>query len=114
MKRIVRLTESDMVRLIKKVLQEQMQQKPEDMVIECFTENMTLRDATKIPTSCMTIGLKVITSKRPPNPITDGQEFLSCANDLARLVQKDPSYAIEKITSVAQCIIKKASSPVMS
>jgi hypothetical protein len=114
MKKIIRLTESDMVRLIKKVLQEQMQQKPEDMVIECFTENMTLRDATKIPTSCMTIGLKVITTKRLPNPLTDGQKLWSCANDLAELVQKDPDYAFEKLTSVAQCIIKKASSPVMS
>lgn len=114
MKKIVRLTESDLVRLVKKVLNEQMQQKPEDMVIECFTENMTLRDATKIPTSCMTIGMKVITTKRLPNPITDGPKLWSCANDMAKVVEKDPDYAFEKLMSVAKCVIEKANSPIMS
>lgn len=112
MKRVIRLTESDLNRIVKKVLQEQSQPDPKKIVTDCFMQNLSLKDVTKVPMSCMGIGIKIVTSKKLPDPFQDGPALLSCANDLGKVVTEDPNYVFQKLTAIGNCIFKSASSPV--
>lgn len=113
MKKVVRLTESDLNRIVKKVLREQTQpQTPDKAVMDCFMSVMSLKDMTKIPQSCMKVGIKVMTEKTPPDFVTG----MACATELSKVIAKDPMYAMGKLMEVGQCLMGKAAggqSPVM-
>jgi hypothetical protein len=109
MKKIVKLTENDLARIVKKVLKEQSQPDIETKVKGCFMSAFELKDISKVPMSCVGIGLKIFKNKRLPNPFdpTEVEQSLSCASDLA----KDPMFLAEKMKDILGCLSK--TSPVM-
>lgn len=52
MKRIIRLTERDLTRIVRRVINEQSND-PQAVVIECIMKNTTLKDLETIPTDCV-------------------------------------------------------------
>lgn len=54
MKRIIRLTENDLARIVRRVIKEQSND-VEAVVLECVMENTTLKDLQTIPADCVTL-----------------------------------------------------------
>ena len=54
MKRIIRLTERDLTRIVRRVIKEQSND-VEAVVLECVMENTTLKDLQTIPADCVTL-----------------------------------------------------------
>ena len=106
MKRIVRLTEADLVRIVKRVIKENQNDIPTE-IMSCATEVLTLSDLTKIPT-CLELGMKVITNKEIP---TDFMKVMACGTELSKL-NKTPQDGIEFMN----CVLEKvgSSTPVMN
>ena len=112
MKKIVRLTEKDLSRIVKKVLNEQVPSGKDQMekaVIDCFMSTLSLKDVTKVPRSCIPVGLKIIMSKKLPE-FEDFPQFMQCATDLGKVVMEDPMGAFNKISEVGKCLISKGTS----
>lgn len=100
MKKIVRLTESDLVRIVKRVIKENQGDIPQQ-IMDCASEVLTLSDLTKIPT-CVELATQVMTTKKIPTDIMKG---MSCATELASL-KKTPQDATKFLT----CVLTKLSS----
>jgi hypothetical protein len=105
MKKIVRLTENDLARIVKKVLKEQSQSDLEAKVKGCIMSTFELKDISKVPMSCVGVGLKILKGELP-NPL-DPQNF-ECAQDLA----KDPMFVLKKFKDITGCLSKQ--SPIMN
>jgi hypothetical protein len=105
MKKIVKLTESDLARIIKRVIKENQNDIPSE-IMECASEVLTLSDLTKIPT-CMELGMGVMTDKKMP---TDIFKVMACGTEL---------YKLNKTAADAQefmnCVLEKVgtSNPVV-
>jgi hypothetical protein len=114
-KKIVRLTESDLVKLINRVLDEQTAQPMGDnvkkMVEDCFMQNVEFKDLVRVPT-CSAIAMEILKTKKLPSDMSKG---MKCANELASAIGDDPFTAFGKLTSIGSCLIDKATkgSPVM-
>ena len=54
MKRIIRLTERDLTRIVRRVINENSDD-PQEVVLECIMENTTLEDLKTIPQDCVTL-----------------------------------------------------------
>lgn len=109
MSKVVRLTESDLVRLVKKVLKEQISGPgPDTFVKECFMEHANIEDLSKIPT-CSKIAMGIIKTKKLP---TNMEEGIKCATEIVSTVGGDPFGAFGKLTQIGECILKKVNSPV--
>ena len=54
MKRIIRLTETDLARIVRRVINEQSDD-VQAVVLECVMENTTLKDLQTIPADCVTL-----------------------------------------------------------
>ena len=54
MKRIIRLTENDLARIVRRVINEQSDD-VQAVVLECVMENTTLKDLQTIPADCVTL-----------------------------------------------------------
>lgn len=107
MSKVVKLTESDLVRLIQKVLKEQvdpMEGNMKKLVEDCFMQNIDFKDMTKLPT-CMAMSTEILKTKRLP---TDTQKAMKCANEITQVVGEDPFTAFGKIASLGSCILEKA------
>ena len=100
MKKIIRLTESDLSRIIKRVLNEQ-KTLPE-VAIECALTNFNLPDVTKIPKDCITVGLTVISTKKLPD-LTD-PSVMACATGIINVVSVDGD-ARTKVINFAKCVL---------
>lgn len=98
MKKIVKLTESDLARIIKRVIKENQNDIPSE-IMECASEVLTLSDLTKIPT-CMELGMGVMTDKKMP---TDIFKVMACGTELYKLnktaadAQKFMNCVLEKV-----------------
>lgn len=114
-KKIVRLTESDLVKLINRVLEEQtappIGNNVKKMVEDCFMENAELKDLVKVPT-CTDIAMEIIKNKKLPSDMSKG---FKCATELASAIGDDPFTALGKLTSTGRCLLDKVTkgSPVM-
>ena len=97
MKKIVKLTESDLARIIKRVIKENQNDIPSE-IMECASEVLTLSDLTKIPT-CMELGMSVMTSKKIP---TDFMKMMACGTELSKL-NKTPQDGMEFMN----CVLEK-------
>jgi len=110
-KRVVRLTEADLIRLVKKVLIEQsnppMGDEQKKAVEKCFMENLDMNDLSKVPT-CSALAFEMLKTKRLP---TDMQKGMKCANEISVAVGDDPFTAFAKLTQVGQCLIGQSVKP---
>jgi len=106
MKKTIRLTESDLSRLIRRVIKETENDIPQE-IMGCATEVLTLTDMVSIPT-CLELGMEIITSKKIP---TDFMKGFACVSELGKL-NKKPEDALEFFT----CVLKKIGNvtPVMN
>ena len=87
--------------VIKDVLEEQSQPELEKAVRECFMSSLELRDITKVPFSCIGVGIQIMGGK-VPNPFDP--EVGKCMTEIAKI---DPTWAISKIGKVQQCLLNK-------
>lgn len=110
-RRLVRLTEADLIRLVKKVLIEQsnppMGEEQKKVVEKCFMENLDMNDLSKVPT-CSALAFEMLKTKRLP---TDMQKGMKCANEISVAVGDDPFTAFAKLTQVGQCLIGQSVKP---
>ena len=97
MKKVIRLTESELSDLIKRIIKESNEDIPQE-ILGCATEVLTLSDMAKIPT-CLELGMSVITSKKMP---TDIVKMMVCGTELTKL-NKTPQDAIEFMN----CVLEK-------
>ena len=106
MKKVIRLTESDLAKLIKRVIRENQNDIPTE-IMGCATEVLTLSDLTKIPT-CLELGIEVTTSKKIP---TDVMKIMACGSELVKL-NKTAQDGMEFMN----CVLEKigTSTPVMN
>jgi hypothetical protein len=102
MKKVVRLTERDLSRIVKKVLNESMGNLPE-VAIQCALDNFQLKDITKIPMDCVTVGINVIMTKKLPD--LNDSSVKACATKIAEVVLSDKD-AQQKVMSFAGCVLK--------
>jgi hypothetical protein len=109
--KIVRLTENDLMRLVKKVLEEQTNPKMETAVKECFMKNLKMDDLKSVP-SCTAIAMEILSSKKLP---TDMEKGMNCVSEIVEVVGSDPFSAFNKVTSIGTCLLEKSKtmSPVM-
>jgi hypothetical protein len=101
MKKVIRLTESELSDLIKRIIKESNEDIPQE-ILGCATEVLTLSDMAKIPT-CLELGMSVITSKKMP---TDIVKMMVCGTELTKL-NKTPQDAIEFMN----CVLEKIGTP---
>ena len=110
MKKRVRLSENQLVQLIKKVLKEEIgvtETPTPEKVTTCIMKNMDVKDLDGIPT-CVKIVTKVFTSKETPNPfdpeyIRDG---MLCAKEFAeKIPNTNPIDVANKLMNTADCIL---------
>ena len=106
MKKIVKLTESDLARIIKRVIKENQNDIP-SQIMECASEVLTLSDLAQIPT-CLELGMGVMTSKKIP---TDLMKLMACGTELSGL-NKTPQDGMKFMN----CVLTKISTspPVMN
>lgn len=114
MKKVIRLTEKDLTNIVKRVLEEQSAPQGDGiqkMVVDCFMSTLSLKDVTKVPKSCIPIGIKIATSKKLPT-FEDFPKAMQCATDLGKVIMEDPMGTFDKIKEVGECLLSKAQSPV--
>ena len=104
MKRIVRLTERDLSRIVKRVIKEQ-QEDIATQITQCATEVLTLSDLSSIPT-CLELATETMTQKKIP---TDFMKGMKCVGELTSL-KKGPQDAMKFF----KCILDKINNPVMN
>ena len=106
MKKIVKLTESDLARIIKRVIKENQNDIPTE-ISACAMEVLNIEDANTIPTTCLELGIEVITNRKIP---TDFMKGFKCASELVKL-NKTPQDGIEFMN----CVLGKigSSNPVV-
>ena len=106
MKKIIRLTESDLARIVRRVIRENEGDIATE-VMECASEVLTLSDLTKIPT-CVELATGVISSKKIP---TDLFKVMACGTELSKL-NKTPEDGMKFM----QCVLGKIgnTTPVMN
>lgn len=100
-KRIVRLTEADLTRLIKKVLKEDMTSDPATVVKTCIEKNApsVKIDISKISPSCITISQKVMSGQTPT-----GDELFKCGGYVASQLSSLGFEAFTKAPIIIDCI----------
>lgn len=109
MKKILRLTESDLVRLVNKVIKEQVTgTNTSDVVVDCFETHFE-NPNMELPKSCKELAEEIINTKKIP---TDTIKIMACAADLSKYVDSNVFETMAKLKDVYECIIKKTKSPV--
>jgi len=106
MKKTIRLTETELIEVIKKVLHEQLQPDRTAITKQCFMETFNITDINKIPNECVTIASLLMKDKRAlPNPFDPNEVKLSikCASGLA----KKPEFVAEKMKLILDCLIRE-------
>jgi hypothetical protein len=98
MAKIVRLTESDLTRLVRRVIKEQ-QTKFEDDLLECAKEQVQISDITKIPPACYSVGLNLMMGKTPTP-----DSFMKCVKESAK---EDPRWVKDKAIGFMTCVAEK-------
>lgn len=106
MKKVIRLTESDLIRIVKRVINEQNENDIPSEIMGCANKVLTISDLTNIPT-CLKLGLDVMTNKKIP---TDFTKIMACGSELSKL-DKTPSDGMDFMS----CVLKKVgtSNPVI-
>ncbi len=97
MKKTIRLTESDLTKIIKRVIRETQNDIPEE-IMGCAMEVLTLSDMLKIPT-CAELAIGVMTDKKIP---TDIFKVMACGTELSKL-NKTPQDGMDFMN----CVLEK-------
>lgn len=101
--KIITLTESDLKRIVKKLINEVENPDPEEIVIACITENTTLEDLTSLPEACVQMVIKKDVSKA-----------LECGMSMD---SKTAEIIVKKIGPISTCVANKmkgGNTPVMN
>lgn len=103
-KKVVKLTESELVQLINRVIKEQIAgPDPKKIITECFMQHMNMSDLSKIPT-CSEVAMEVFKSKKLPQ---DFEKGFRCATEIGKAIGADPYKAFEKLLAINDCIVNK-------
>ena len=98
MAKIVRLTESDLNRLVRRVIKEQQTEFDADL-LECAKEQVQISDITKIPPSCYSVGLNLMMGKTPTPD--------SCMKCVKEAAKEDPRWVKDKAIGFMTCVAEK-------
>ena len=98
MKKIVRLTESDLTRLVRRVIKEQ-QTEFDAELLECAKEQVQISDITKIPSSCKSVGIDLMMGNTP--------SVDSCMKCVKEAANKDPRWVKDKAIGFMTCVAEK-------
>ena len=104
MKKVIKLKESDIKRIVKRVLKEQSGDiggtNLEEIVMNCIMENCSLKDISSVPQAC----IKMIVDK-------DLAQSYAC---MMEMDSDSVQMILSKIEPISKCVAKKTSSPVMN
>tara|TARA_Y100000589_G_scaffold330725_1_gene381303 strand:- start:4741 stop:5085 length:345 start_codon:yes stop_codon:yes gene_type:complete len=114
MKKVIKLKESDIKRIVKRVLKEQTDctkfpRDPkgdivgaslEEIVMNCIMENCSLKDISSVPQAC----IKMILDK-------DITQSYAC---MMEMDSDSVQMILSKIEPISRCVAKKTSTPVMN
>ena len=109
--KVVRLTESELVKLVQKVLQEQTQPSNVKQIEDCFRKNFESPNM-KVPQSCIKMATNVIKNKTLPSP-ADG---MACGSEIMSQAPNVDFFSMfDKMKNTSECLIKSVGgqSPVM-
>ena len=109
--KVVRLTESELVKLVQKVLQEQTQPNNVKQIEDCFKKNFESPNM-KVPQSCIKMATNVIKNKTLPSP-ADG---MACGSEILSQASSVDFFSLfDKMRTTAECLMKSVGgqSPVM-
>jgi len=98
MAKIVRLTESDLNRLVRRVIKEQQTEFDADL-LECAKEQVQISDIGKIPPSCYSVGLNLMMGKTPTP-----DSCMECVKDGAK---QNPIWVKDKAIGFMTCVAEK-------
>jgi len=106
MGKVIRLTESDLVKIIKRVLNEDMMGGGVDpKIMECLSPVIDPKKMSQIPT-CMKIFNDMFKTQTPPNPFDPS--MVKCSTEMIKLIPEgNPFEMVSKIMEVATCIMGK-------
>ena len=103
MSKIIKLKESDIKKIVKRVLKEQGDIRGtnlEEIVMNCIMENCSLKDISSVPQAC----IKMIVDK-------DITQSFACMSEMD---SDSVQMILSKIEPISKCVAKKTSSPVMN
>jgi hypothetical protein len=106
-KKIVRLTESDLIRLVRKVMAEQVSPGPINKKLEQCAKKHFKKPDLKLPEACHTYMMKTITMNEQmggilPDP-TDMMAFKDCGLALVKMVGGDVYSVFESAKKILEC-----------
>ena len=109
MKRIIRLTESDLTRIVRRVIRENEGDVATE-IMECSTEVLGVENLEQLPT-CQEFAMKVMVEKKIPTDMGSVKKMLACGRELVNL-QKKPDDVME----LMNCVLGKIgnTTPVMN
>lgn len=93
----INLSESDMKRIVKKLLSEQVAK--ENIVIACIKENTTLKDIKELPEACITMVTSDDLVEKATAAVNCGLSMDKAKVDLI----------VSKLDPIAKCVAKKMS-----
>jgi hypothetical protein len=93
MKKIIRLTENDLTRLVRRVIKEQQTEFGDDL-LECAK----VSDISEIPPSCYSVGVDLMNRKMPT-----GDACKKCIN----AAKENPSWVKDKAVGFMTCVAEK-------
>ena len=100
-KKIIKLTESDLNKIVKRVLEEQQEtiELPKEME-KCFKEQFQITDVLEYP-KCVELALKA----KSPIPMPDNQVDLKLVGACAKQLMKDPQEVTKRFFGFSQCML---------
>jgi len=97
-KKIIKLKESDLHKIVKRVMSEQTQPNTEEVVMGCIKKNVSIGEMTSLPMSC----INMIISK-------DITKLYDC---MTKIDQEDAELIWSKIDPISKCVEDKLGSGV--
>jgi hypothetical protein len=97
-KRIIRLTESDLTRIVRRVIKEQ-QTKYDADLLKCAQNQVQITDINEIPPFCKSVGVDLMMGNTP-----SVDSFTNCVKQAA---EKDPRWVKDKAIGFMTCVAEK-------
>jgi len=98
MKKIIRLTENDLTRLVRRVIKEQSTKYDADL-LKCAQNQVQITDIDEIPPSCKSVGVDLMMGNTP--------SVDSCMKCVKESANKDPRWVKDKAIGFMTCVAEK-------